>query len=1082
MSHEMSDKPSPPQQPMEELTKKRGPLAWFASNQVAANLLMLFLLTAGAVTALTTRMEVFQEFETDMVTVSVPYLGATPAEVEDGVLLRVEEAIEGIEGIKRIRSTASEGVGAVTAELEDYANDQTVLDDIQSEVDRIDTFPEETEKPIVSDVVPRVQVLSIVLSGDVSERTLKNLAEQVRDELTALENISQVDINGVRDFEISIEMSEETLRRYGLTFEKVADAVRRSSLDLPGGTVKTEGGEILIRTKGQRYVGPEFEKTVVLTRPDGTEIRLGEIAEVIDGFEDTDVATYFDGRRAVLLKVFRVGEQDALDVAGTVKEYVKDKAEQLPAGISIDTWFDRSIYLKGRVELLVRNGMIGLALVFLCLAFFLDLRLAFWTTLGIPISFAGGLLLMPQFGVTINMLSLFALIVVLGIVVDDAIVVGENVFAYRQQGMKPLDAAIAGAREMAGPVVIAVLTTIVAFMPLAFAEGMLGKILWPVPVVVITVLGTSLVEALWILPAHLSTGKKTGREHHGLIGRGQTLVRAGLQWWIDHPYLATLRWTIRWRYLTITLGVMLLTVTVGFIGGDHIKFEFMPSIDADNVWATVTMPQGTPVERTRGVLRKLEDAARETRRQLNEEVRRDDPDAPSIITHMSTTVGAQPFSAMAGAGPGDTPDAGFSGSHLGEINIELLKGERRNVSSGEVANRWRELAGEMPGASSLTFTADFFNAGEAINIELSHRNFDRLLEASERLKEKLAAFDGVTDIADDFEPGKLELQLSLRPEARTGGLTLNDLARQVRQAFYGEEVQRIQRGRNDVRVMVRYPEEKRRSLADIEQMRIRTPDGTEVPFETVAEVEEGRGYAVIRRADLRRVVSVTAEVQDDQANANEVNRVLNREVLPTLKADFPGLTYSFEGEQKEQADSLNSLVYGFAFALLAIYGLLAVQFKSYIQPLIVMSAIPFGLIGAVIGHVIMGFNLSMLSAFGLVALTGVVVNDSLIMIDLINRERASGVPLHQVLLDCGTRRFRPILLTTLTTFFGLMPMILEQSLQARFLIPMAISLGFGVVFATSITLILVPTLYMILEDVKAMVFTPEPQTSEAAPA
>jgi multidrug efflux pump subunit AcrB len=1043
--------------------KRTGILAWFAANHVATNILMVFILAAGILAAHIILVEVFPELESDIINIRVTYLGAAPSEVEEGVCMRVEEAIASIEGIERIRSIAQENMGTVTVELDEDTDNRKALDEIKNEVDRIETFPVETEKPVISEITNRTQVITVVLHGDVPESTLKYLAEQVRDELTAKDEITQVELAGVRRFEISIEISEESLRRWGLTFGQVSDAVRQASLDMPGGSVKTAGGEILLRAKGQRYRGREFEEIVVVTRPDGTVIRLADVAEVIDGFEDSDVASRFDGAPAASVRVFRVGDQGALEVADVVKEYVEELTPRLPNGISVSTWEDRSMILRSRMELLIRNGLLGLILVLISLGLFLEARVAFWTTMGIPISFLGGLFIIYQSDVSINMISLFAFIVSLGIVVDDAIVVGENVFAYREQGMDPLSAAIKGVHEMAIPVSFAILTTVAAFLPLMFTAGQMGKIMRQIPIVVCAVLLVSLVEALLILPAHLS-GKRRQREL-GAIGRFQLRFRRGLESFIQRVYAPVLDLSLRNRYITVATAIAIFLITVSLIIGGFIKFTFMPEIDSDNLVAQLTMPQGTPLDQTRNVVKRLETAAEQMRQEYDEQR---PPGATSVIRHMQSSIGEQPRASRSGGPAHGGTTVSVSGSHLAELNVELLSSEERGISSVEMVNRWRELVGEVAGASSLTFTSSLFSVGEDINIELSHQHFDTLLRAADRLKEVVSEYPGVSDVADSFMPGKIELKLDLKPEGRALGLTLADLARQVRQGFYGDEAQRIQRGRDDIRVMVRYPEAARETLHGIEQMRVRLPGGAEVPFRTVAEVSEGRGYAAINRTDRRRVVSITATVDEEAANANEINADLRSKTLPELRHDFPGLAYSFEGQQREQSESMMSMGINFLVALIAIFCLLAIPFRSYVQPIIVMSAIPFGIVGAVLGHLIMGFDLSMLSGFGIVALTGVVVNDSLIMIDLINREQKRGKPIEEVIRASGMRRFRPILLTTLTTFLGLMPMILESSLQARFLIPMAISLGFGVVFATGITLILVPCIYNILVDFKRL--------------
>jgi len=1048
---------------VKKLEDKKGVLGWFASNHVAANLLMVLIIVAGVMGIFSAKLEVFPEFSLDMINVTVPYLGASPADVEEGVCLRVEEAIAGVEGIKRMTSSAAEGVGMTIVEVEEYADPTEVRDDIEAEIGTIITFPEETEKPVISEIKSRPKVISVVVYGDVSEKVLRKLADQIRDDLTAKENISQVDIAGVRPYEISIEVPEENLRRYNLSFDQVTRAVRNSSLDTPAGSVKTSGGEILVRTKGQKYYGPEFEKIVVLTRNDGTIVRLGDIAAVKDDFEDVDLFSKFNGKPAAFVQVSRIGEQGALDVAGAVKEYVNQKRSFLPKGVSLALWEDDTLILKDRMNLLKRNAYIGLVLVFLCLTLFLNMRLAFWTTMGIPISFLGAFWLIPHFDVSINMISLFAFIMSLGLVVDDAIVVGENIFAYRQQGMDRTQAAIKGVREMAMPVTLAVLTTMFAFIPLAYTLGIMGKILRAMPVVVVGVLGISLVEALLILPAHLSSKANWNRfPPVRLTNKINQTTHRGLTWFINGPFARFVERAVKWRYVTLAAGIAIFLVTIGFITGGFIKFVFFGTVEADNMIATLKMPLGTPVERTREVTDRIEKAGLQALAEFDSER----PGRPSLMKHMSVTVGAHPMASR--GGPVQVDLGGGGQSHLGEVNVELLGAEERDVSSVAIKNRWRELVGEIPGVSSLTFLAAITTTGNPIEVELSHENFDTLLVASEKLKRILHDYAGVSDIADDFEPGKVELKLEIKDTGRTLGLTLSDLARQVRQGFYGDEAQRIQRGRDDIRVMVRYPEDERKSLADVENMRIRLPDGTEIAFNTVAEVRYGRGYSTIKRVDRRRVVTVSADVDENVANAKEINKQLGEEVLPELMLEFPGLQWRYAGEQREMMESMSSLIPNFGIALMAIYALLAVQFRSYSQPAIVMSAIPFGIVGATLGHLLMGFDLSILSMFGIVALAGVVVNDSLIMIDLINRERKGGIEMVQILRDCATRRFRPIMLTTLTTFCGLLPMIMERSLQARFLVPMAISLAFGVMFATCITLVLVPSLYMILEDVKRL--------------
>ncbi|MBK8164821.1 MAG: efflux RND transporter permease subunit [bacterium] len=1042
-----------------------GLIRWFAHNHVAANLLMVLICFAGLMSAVSIKQEVFPEITMDMITVSVPYLGATPSEVEEAVCVRVEEAVQSVDGIKQITSTSVEGMGVVTIELDRGTDQRKALDDVKSEVDRITTFPAETEKPIVTLVEPRQQVIDVVIHGNVPEHTMKLVADKVRDDLLAVPDITYVAIAGTRPFEISIEVSEQALQAHGLTLEQVVRAVQAGSLDLPGGSVKTDGGEILVRTKGQLYTGEEFGRLVVITAPDGTAVTLDRLATVHDGFEDVDTASFMDGQRSAIIQVYRTGEQGVLRVTEAAKAYVETNRGSLPPGIGITTFNDRSEIYKSRMDLLLRNGIAGLVLVFICLALTLQFRLALWVSLGIVISFLGAFWVIPKFGVSLNMISMFAFIVSLGIVVDDAIVVSENVHAWREKGVDPQTAATKGTLEVAIPVILAVLTTIAAFLPLAFVEGTMGSFMFNVPVVVIAILSFSLMESLLILPAHLATMKSVGQQESDRAQRWygglKDRIDAVLTGVVERAYRPSLNYALTHRPLVVALAITTLLVTGGFVAGGHLKFTFMPKVDADNLVAALTLPQGTTVEEAERAVRQLEAALEQVRSEFDAT---HPADAPSVITHVATSIGSQPRSSQGSPMQGGGGSAG--GAHLVEVNAELLKAEIRNVPSPDMARRWRELCGPVTGAVSLTFSANLFQGGSPVNVQLSSADTEDLRRAARELKETLSGYPGTLDIADSFREGKVEMKLGLRPEARTLGLTLADLARQVRTGFYGGEAMRIQRGRDEVKVMVRYPEDERRSLGHIESMLIRTPAGDEVPFGRVATVEIGRGFAAISRADRQRIVTVTADVDQDLANAEELNDALRAEVLPALVAAHPGLRWSMEGEQKQQAESLGSLKRGFVLAALMIFVLLAVQFRSYSQPLIIMTAIPFGLVGAAWGHLLMGLDLTLISVFGVVALSGVVVNDSLIMIDFINRAREEGMDATTAVLESGIRRFRPIMLTSLTTFAGLTPLLLEKSLQAKFLVPMAVSLGFGVVFSTFITLILIPVSYTLLTDAK----------------
>lgn len=1038
--------------------------AWFAENGVAANLLMVLIVVAGLMTLPDIKREVFPEFSSDRISVTVPYPGAAPEEVEEGIVVRIEENIQDLEGIEEIQSTASENLGTVMIEAQSGVDLSRLLNDVKVRVDAIDTFPEEAEEPIISELILRRQVINVAVSGNASELVLKRLGEQVRDDLSALDGITQVELTAVRPYEISIEVSERALRRYGLSFSRVANAVRSAALDLPGGSLETRGGEILLRTEGQVYRGAEFADLPLLTLEDGTRLTIGDVATVVDGFADTDQASRFDNRPTAMVQVFRVGEQNALDVAALVEEYVAEAQERMPEGVRLTTWQDDSRVLRSRLDLLIRNGRTGLILVFLVLALFMRLSLAGWVALGIPISFLGTLLVMPMAGVSINLISLFAFIVVLGIVVDDAIVVGENIYTQFQEGKTGLDASISGVKEVSMPVIFAVLTSVAAFGPLLFVEGNTGKIMRAIPVIVIATLMFSLVESLLVLPNHLShvTHDTDDSKEPNAVKKQWQKVRHGfarfLDWVIEKQYKPSLEWAFEWRYLTVALALAALFVTGALIAGGWLQFTFFPPVEADNVAAILEMPPGTPVELTAEAIRRIETTALELEKEL-------EADGREVFRHMLASIGGQPFRTAQSQGGGSVGE-NFSGGHLGEVNIELVPAEEREITSKEIADLWRERTGAIPDAQTLQYTSSLFSTGEAINFQLSGPSIDELQTIADALETELATYPGVQDIADSYREGKEELEIEITPEAQAAGLSLADVALQVRQAFFGEEAQRIQRGRDEVKVMVRYPESERRSLGDLEQLRIRTPQGLEIPLPTAANVSLDRGPSTIRRVDRNRVINVTADVNLEEGNPNEIVADVQANVLPEILRDHPRVRYSLAGEQEEQRQTIDELIQGFVIALLIIYALLAIPFKSYFQPFIVMSAIPFGLIGAVLGHVLMGLNLTILSMFGIVALTGIVVNDSLVLVDFINRRYRDGMPLETAVREAGAARFRPILLTSLTTFAGLSPLLFEQSVQAQFLIPMAVSLGFGVLFATFIILIGVPVGYVILEDLK----------------
>jgi multidrug efflux pump subunit AcrB len=1052
-----------------------GPIGWMARNSVAANLLAGVLVVGGLFSLSTIPQKEFPDIDIPIITVGVAYRGAAPEESESGVCVRIEEAVLGVEGIEQVRSTATEGACVVSIELLTDADPARALDDVKSRVDALDTLPAETEKPVIQRLTPRRPVVDVAIAGDTDERSLKQLAERTRDEISRLPGITQVEIAGARPYEISIEVSEASLRRFGLSFDEVAGAVRRASLDLPGGTIETAGGEILLRTQGQAYRGHEFEELVVRTRPDGTRVRVRDVARVVDGFEDTDQSTVFDGQPAVIVQVFRVGDQDVLEISSAVKAWVAAAQRRMPEGVQIEVWKDGSTPLRDRIDTMIRNGLSGLLVVVTILALFMRPRLALWVAAGVPIAMLGTFFVMPALGINIDVISLFAFILVLGILVDDATVVGENTYTRMRRGQEPLDAAIEGTREVAVPVIFGVLTTVAAFMPLRLVEGQMGQIFGVMAAVVICCLLFSLVESQLVLPSHLAHAGYSTRTARTAWGRRwdafQERVARGFEDWVDGPYRRLLVRTIEWRYATVAAGVALLLLTFGVMASGRLKFTFFPEIQADYITAQLAMPQGTPVDVTARAVAQIEQAALALRGELDAELA---PKSGSALKHILAAVGAQPSLDQTRQAPGSSGAGAGGGSHLGEVTLELLEAKQRGIPAKEVARRWRELTGPVPEAEELAFSSSLFSAGSPVNVQLAGDDVAQLEQASGRIRTELARVPGVFDVSDSFRAGKAEVKLSILPAGEALGLSLSDLARQVRQAFYGEEAQRIQRGRDDVRVMVRYPESERRSLGDLENLRIRSAEGAEVPFRTVAKAELGRGYATIRRTDRQRVINVTADVDATRVSADQVLAELGANVLPKVLRDYPGMTYSFEGSQRTQRQALGSLLRWFGVALFVIYALLAVPLRSYGQPLVIMSVIPFGLVGAIVGHLVMravkgpSFGLSFLSITGIVALTGVVVNASLIMVHHVNARRADGSAMRAAVVDAAVSRFRPIFLTSVTTFGGLTPLLLETSVQAQFLVPMATSLGFGVIFASAITLLLLPSGYVIFEDLRGL--------------
>jgi multidrug efflux pump subunit AcrB len=1093
-----------------------GPIAWFARNHIAANLLLAVMVLAGLLSLPIMPQKDFPDLDYKLITVSVRYLGAAPEEVEDGVCIRIEEAIEGLQGIERIRANAVEGRCTVNVELFENADDNKVLGDVKNRVDAIETFPQEAEKPIITLVAAERTVVEIAVTGPSDERELKSIAQQVRDDLAALPGITRVDVSGVRPYEISIEISEATLRRYGLSFDEVANAVRAASLDLPGGAIKTESGEVLLRTEGQAYRGSEFEDLVILTRGDGTRVFLRDLATVVDGFEDTDERVWFDNKPAALVQVFRVGDQDILAVTRAVKSYLDDADERLPQGVDLTIWNDNSEFMRDRLDTLMNSARQGFMLVLLMLALFLRPRLAFWVSVGVPAAFLGAIFVANLAGLSIDGISTFGFILVLGILVDDAVVIGERVHSLQSRaGESPpsetlISAAIEGTRQVSMPVIFGVLTTITAFLPLTFGPGPTGQIQSVISVIVLCCLTFSLIESQLVLPAHLGHRRvQTAGGEVGLmmvplvaivlmefawdlrsffaIGIGTTAVliawsiQGGFERFaarviaLQKQFSDRLEHVIQFRfrrlvsaatdarYVTAAGAVAILGITVGLVAGGHMPFTYFPSLPADRISAKLTMPLGTPARVTEEIVTNIAVTAEVLQRELASE----QPDQPPV-RFILAAVGAHPVSS-AGLGAVIAPPAARTGGHMGEVTLQLTPSDERDLSTLEIANRWRDATGPIPDAVEFTFATSTFSVGSEIDIQLAGPDLEELANVAAEIRSELAAYPGVIDITDSFRSGKRELKLDILPAGEALGLNLGALARQVRQAFYGEEIQRIQRGRDDVRVMLRYTEAERRALGSLDEMRIRTRNGSEVPFATVASADLGRGFSAIKRTDGRRVVNVTADVDRNVITANEVLADFGPGPLRTILRDHPRVSFSLEGTRREQEDSIASLLPMFLMALAVIYALLAVPLRSYTQPLIIMSVIPFAMAGAVWGHMIMKSlgllsNIVIMSVTGGIAACGVVVNSSLVLVHGVNARRREGMDIHSAVVEAAVTRCRPILLTSLTTFAGLSPLLLNQSVQAQILIPMATSVAWGVVFATVVTLLVVPVGYLILDD------------------
>lgn len=1027
----------------------RGPVAWMARNPVAANLLLLIVIVTGLYAMQTLDKELFPTFPTETFTVTVPYPGSSPEEVERGIVLRIEEAVRDIVGIKEIVSEAREGVGIVTVRMRPGSDMAKAVNLAKVRVDGIASFPADAEEPIVEEIESKTRAIRVSLSGDIEARKLKELSEQVREEILALGGISELSIVGEQDYEISIELDDEQLRLYGLTFDQVVNAIRNQSQDLPGGLLRTESGSITLRSVSQAYRGLEFEKLTLLTRGDGTRIRLGDVARVRDGFAEQPVLSLVNGKPALTLDIDRVGDQDVLQITESVRDYVERKRAELPQAVRIDAWYDSSRILRGRIDLMLRNAAQGAVLVVIALALFLDLSLAFWVVVGLPFAVLGCLATLEILGipVTINVLSVFGFILVLGLLVDDAIVTAESAYARLERERRGLESVIGGVQRVTTATVFGALTTAVAFGPSLFVTEGFARVLSHLgPVVMLCVL-FSLIETKLVLPAHLrhirirDPDEETGRLRRIQQGFARRLVA-----FAQGPYRRALGIAVHYRYTTLAVFVAGLIVCLALVPAGILRVVFFPNVPSDLIRVSLEMPQGTPWQTTHDYARRIEDAAYA----MNARFREADAQGRDAIRNMLLL-----------------SDSDTSAS----VQVELLVSEERDISSSVLAQWLREELGPLHGMRSFRIDARAGPGGSALDVQLRGRDLEQLRQAAAELKLRMAQINGVRDIRDSFNSGGRELNIKVTPEGEALGLGDVELARQVRQAFFGAEVQRVQRGRDEVRVYVRLPRDDRTRLESLQSLWINLPDGRRVPFPVVGTAREQTGLAVITRIDMSRVVDVEADVDKSVTSSSEVMSLIESRILPDILARHPSVRYAVAGEVEEQRDTSQALLFGLAIVLILIYAALAIPLKSYLEPLLIMSVIPFGVTGAFLGHLLLGMDVSILSAIGIIGLVGVVVNDSLVMVDFINHYIEEGHDWRSAVLEAGPSRFRAILLTSLTTFIGLLPIQLETSLQAQFVKPMATSVAFGIFFSTAVTLFLVPTLYYIAQDLRRA-FTP----------
>jgi multidrug efflux pump subunit AcrB len=1023
---------------------RTGIIAWFARNHVAANLLMVVIILTGIISALTIRTQITPDLEADRITIDIPFPGASPGEVESGVITRLEEAIRDIEGIDLMRTFSRKGMGSMRLDIESDADIQVVMDEVKAAVDRISSFPGSIEKPIIYRAQPQVGAINVQVYGDLDERSMKMFTEQVREDILSLPSITKAEMRGARAYEIAIELKEEKLRQYGLTLAEVARAVQRSSLDLPAGTIQSESGDILLRTEGLAYNKNDFERIVLVSESDGTRLTLGDIASISDGFVEQEFHSLFNGKPSIGITVYAVSDQNQIDISREVKQYVETRKARLPDGIYLEAWADSTAYLSDTMNMMVFNMLTGVLLVLIVLGVFLRLQLAFWVMLGMPIAFLGAFALLPLVGGSINLISLFGFILVLGIVVDDAIIIGESVQSTTEKLGPGIDNVIIGAKRVATPATFGVLTTIVTFIPLLLVPGTFGALPEAIAVVVILCLLFSIIESKLILPAHLASMAPVVIDPNRVPtawNRFQSRFATGLKVFIYQRYQPLLEKAISQRYITVAIFVAMLVLAVGFVMGPYVRTVFFPNMNSDYMRAQLEMVDGASTELTTRVIKEVADSLTEYNESLPE-------DEKFLINF-----------------------AAFTSNKTGTVMVEMKKDGELKKNPEKIATEWRARIGEIAGTKKLEISGSEKSHGNGSDIEfkLVGQNELDLKNAADALEQTLKGYVGVYDIENSNKGTIPEINLQIKPSAEALGLSLRDLADQVRAAFYGVEAQRIQRGREEIKVMVRYPKSDRESRGNLDSMYIRTASGDEVPFDSVADMEERMSPSFIARTWGKRSVHVSANVEQTIIEPGIVVKdITTGDFSKQLGLQFPGVKLELGGASQEQAELQTRMFYTGLLALFGIYALMAIPLKSYLQPIIIMGVIPFGMIGAMIGHLVVGISFSALSFCGIIALAGVVVNDSIIMVDFVNKSVAEGMDIMDAAIKAGTERFRAIMLTSLTTFFGLLPILLETSFSAQMVIPMAVSLGFGILFATAITLILIPCLYIILDDLNSV--------------